>query len=202
MDRRWLVVFGGAVLAEAEVPVEPGVDCFGSLFGAAGSLAAAALGAAAESAFGWVAGAAAGACGVFGVVCAAAGGVACFEAACVVGWPLAGDCSAPSACACASWLGWKSAKNSCHAASTEEGSSRNRSYISSTSHSLGPNCDAGLLLDTARTRLYPSRSGLGDSRIYQANPPVSPRVTELAGDVVRGMFWSDCIDGCIDKVNF
>src|SRR5439155_23729131 len=57
-------------------------------------------------------------------------------------------------------VGLKSEKKSCHAASTEFGSARNWSYISSTSHSLGPNCDAGLLLDTAGTRLYPSRSWL------------------------------------------
>ena len=78
-------------------------------------------------------------------------------------WPLVDGlasacCRALSALACAFCVGLKSAKKSCHAASTEEGSARNWSYISSTSHSLGPNCDAGLLLDTAWARLYPSRS--------------------------------------------
>lgn len=83
-------------------------------------------------------------------------------------WPFplpAGCCvsavwRAVSAFAWAVCVGLKSAKKSCHAASTEDGSARNWSYISSTSHSLGPNCDAGLLLDTAWARLYPSRSCL------------------------------------------
>ena len=80
------------------------------------------------------------------------GGVACPFAV------LAAVSLAVSALACAVCVGLKSAKKSCQAASTEEGSARNWSYISSTSHSLGPNCDAGLLLDTAWARLYPSRS--------------------------------------------
>jgi hypothetical protein len=50
----------------------------------------------------------------------------------------------------------RSAKNSCHAGSTVFGSSRKRWYISSTSHSFGPNSPAGLdvlLLDTLMTAL-------------------------------------------------
>src|SRR5690606_4899328 len=95
--------FGGAVLAVAEVPVEPGVDCGGSLFGVAGLVFApwgVVWDAATDSVFG------------DGDVVGVAGAV-CFGAVCVAGWPLAGDfCSAPSDRACASWLGWKSAKNS------------------------------------------------------------------------------------------
>jgi len=53
----------------------------------------------------------------------------------------------------------KSRKNSCQAGSTASGSSRKRWYISSTSHSFGPNWSAWpevLLLDTLGTALIGS----------------------------------------------
>src|SRR5690606_32136183 len=114
----------------------------------------------------------------FGSACAgcSAGAVEGAAAALADPWPLA-EGAASVVSGFRSCVGEKSAKNSCHAASTEEGSARNWSYISSTSHSLGPNCDAGLLLDTAGTRLYLSRCA------NYARPRLTPRlvapVTEL-----------------------
>ena len=137
---------------------DSGSSFFASAFGSA--LAAAGFGAAFGSAF-------AGAdCAGAALVAACLAADSAFCTALGEGdaaWPLVAGlasacCRALSALACAFCVGLKSAKKSCHAASTEEGSARNWSYISSTSHSLGPNCDAGLLLDTAWARLYPSRS--------------------------------------------
>ena len=139
---------------------DSGSSFFASAFGSA---LAAGFGAAFGSGFGAVFVAAFGS-GFAGAACLAADSALRTTLAdgCAA-WPLVAGlasacCRAVSALACAFCVGLKSAKKSCHAASTEEGSARNWSYISSTSHSLGPNCDAGLLLDTAGARLYPSRS--------------------------------------------
>lgn len=57
------------------------------------------------------------------------------------GWPL------PAASAVVAESGVKSMRKSCQLASTDEGSSRNLRYISSTSHSFWPNGELVLLTE-------------------------------------------------------